>query len=36
MFETVTKNGRVLALIPADRTIPEGDAALELAAGSRR
>ena len=35
MFETVTKNGRVLALIPADRTIPDGDAALELAVSVR-
>ena len=35
MFETVTKNGRVLALIPADRTIPDGDAALELAVSAR-
>ena len=35
MFETVTKNGRVLALIPADRTIPYGDAALELAVSAR-
>ena len=35
MFETVTKNGRVLVLIPADRTIPDGDAALELAVSAR-
>ena len=35
MFETVTKNGRVLVLIPADRMILDGDAALELAVSAR-
>ena len=35
MFQTTTKNGRVLVWIPADRAIPDGDTALELAVYAR-